>query len=87
MAPRVGIFLIGGVVVGDDFFGGAEAVDGGGDDAAGVAGAFTDGIDTGHVWNFHGVWVAVDADGGAAAHFGADENGVGEVFSAPLFVH
>ena len=87
MAPRGRIFLVGGAVVGDDFFGGAEAVDGGSDDAAGVAGAFTDGVDAGHFRDFHRVWVAVDSNGGAAAHFGACENGIGEVLSAPLFVH
>ena len=64
-----------GITLGDDGLlfrereGGADAVDGGGDDAAGVACAFTTRINAGHTDVFEGFGIARNAYGRRSAAF------------------
>lgn len=54
--------LLRAAVAGNDFFCGTKSVDCRGNDAAGVACAFADGQDAGHVGDFHRLRIAVDAN-------------------------
>src|SRR5215471_10593802 len=64
-----------------------QAVHSGADYAAGVAGAFTDGIEPFNPWRFLGRLVSHDADRRTAARFGPDERGMRQESAAPAAVH
>src|SRR5688572_11849988 len=67
-AGSLGSFLAcEGCICRQNALGGPQAVDGGGDDAAGEAGAFADGVEAAEAGRFAGVRVAREADGSAAA--------------------
>lgn len=66
---RTGSALCGNGLLFREREGGANAVDGGGDDAAGVACAFTARINAGHTDVFEGFDVAWDAYGRRSAAF------------------
>src|SRR6266852_6712819 len=73
---RKAALAAGNGVLSYDGLGGAKAVDGSADDAAGVAGAFADGIQPHNAGALSCHVVAGNAHGRAAAGFGTDEGGV-----------
>src|ERR1700732_5302380 len=69
--------------LGDDGFGGAEAVNGGADDAAGVAGAFSHGVEALDAGGLTVHIIANDAHRGAAASFRGGQNRVFQKAAMP----
>src|SRR5436190_16957932 len=70
-------------VLRDDGPGRAEAIDGGADNAAGIAGAFADGIDAVDALRFSTVIVSHDANRRTAAGLGAYQGRLGQESASP----